>query len=80
MKRGIRIARMKTAWACAVGLMLIACHASSVRAEETTRKGCVTVAKQEYDAAKKQRLLQTRFGLYVRTGRIGRRTYLYCHS
>jgi hypothetical protein len=72
MKQGIHVA--------AAGIILIACHASSASAEETTRKTCVTVAKQEYDAAKKQRLLQTRFGAYVRTGRLGRRTYQYCHS
>jgi hypothetical protein len=80
MKRGLHIALIGAARACAVGVMLIACHASSVSAEESTRKGCVAVAKQEYDAAKKQRLLQSRFGAYVRTGRLGRRTYLYCHS
>ena len=80
MKRGIHITIIETGRACAVGVMLIACHASLVSAEEATQKGCVAVAKQEYDAAKKQRLLQTRFGTYVRTGRLGRRTYLYCHS
>jgi hypothetical protein len=42
--------------------------------------GCVEVAKQEYNAAKKQGLLNTRFNRYVRTGRIGRRYYWYCHS
>jgi len=73
MKQGIHVA--------AAGIILITCHASSASAEETTtRKTCVAVAKQEYDAAKKQRLLQTRFGAYVRTGRLGRRTYQYCHS
>ena len=72
MKRGIHVA--------AAGIILIACHASSAGAEEATRKRCVAVAKQEYDAAKKQSLLQTRFGTYVRTGRLGRRNYQYCHS
>jgi len=72
MKRGIHVA--------AAGIVLFACHAPSASAQETTRKICVAVAKQEYDAAKKQRLLQTRFGTYVRIGRIGRRTYQYCHS
>ena len=76
MKRDIHIG----AWICAAAILLNASCASPAGAEEATRKGCVAVAKQEYDAAKKQRLQQTRFGTYVRTGRLGRRTYLYCHS
>jgi hypothetical protein len=53
--------------------------AHSENAKDPPHPGCVAVAKQEYDAAKKQRLLNTRFNRYVRTGRIGRRYYWYCH-
>jgi hypothetical protein len=40
--------------------------------------GCVAVTKQEYDSAKKQHMLRTRFTEYVRTGLPGRRQYWYC--
>lgn len=79
MKRNILIARIGIR-ASAIGLMLIVFPFSSVNAEQPPWKGCVAVAKQEYDSAKRQRLLQTRFSKYVRTGRLGRRYYWYCHS
>ena len=40
--------------------------------------GCVAVTRQEYNAAKKQHLLRTRFTQYMRTGLPGRRQYWYC--
>lgn len=64
----------------AIGLMLIAFPSSSVNAEQSPGKQCVSVSKQEYDSAKRQNLLRTRFSAYVRTGRLGRRSYWYCHS
>lgn len=67
-------------WACAIGLVLIAFPSPSANAEEPPRKECVAVSKQEYQSAKRQKLLQTRFSKYVRTGRLGRRSYWYCHS
>jgi hypothetical protein len=36
------------------------------------------VTKQEYDRAKKQHMLRTRYTEYVRTGLPGRRQYWYC--
>ena len=40
--------------------------------------GCAAITKAEYDAAKKQHLLNARFGNYLRTGRPLRRAYWYC--
>jgi hypothetical protein len=65
---------------CAIGLMLSAFPFSSVNAEQLPRTGCVAVSKQEYDSAKKQKLLRSRFSTYVRTGRLGDRYYWYCRS
>jgi hypothetical protein len=80
MKWGNPIALIETgALSCAVGLMLIAFFSSSVNAEQPPGQ-CVSVSKQEYDSAKRQKLLRTRFSTYVRTGRLGRRSYWYCHS
>jgi hypothetical protein len=62
-----------------VGLILIAFLSSSVKAEQPPRAECVAVPKIQYDSAKKQYLLRNRFGLYLRTGRIFRRHYWYCH-
>jgi hypothetical protein len=53
---------------------------SSVNAEQSPGTGCVAVSKQEYDSAKRQKLLRSRFSTYVRTGRLGQRHYWYCHS
>jgi hypothetical protein len=78
MNRGNTI--VLVGWLCACGLMLFAFPARSVEAGQPPSKGCVAVAKQEYDSAKRQKLLQTRWSTYVRTGRLGRRFYWYCHS
>jgi hypothetical protein len=80
MKRGNLIAPIANGiLSCAIGLMLIA-FPSSGNAEQPPDKQCVAVSKQEYDSAKRQKLLRTRFSTYVRTGRLGRRFYWYCHS
>jgi hypothetical protein len=70
----------RLAWSCMLGLILIPYHASSTYAQQGAPARCSIVAKQEYDAAKKQNLLRGRFGGYLRTGRIGRRQYWYCHA
>jgi hypothetical protein len=81
MKRRKRIVVMGgVAWSCAFGVMLIACQTSSVRAEQTPPKRCASIVKQEYDAARRQNMLRSRYGDYVRTGGIGRRKYWYCHA
>ena len=50
---------------------------SSVNAEPPAN-GCVAVSKGEYQGAYRKKLLRTRFGTYVRTGRLGRYSYWYC--
>ncbi len=81
MKRGNLIARLDNrALTSVIGLMLFAFPSSSVNAEQPPGEHCVAVSKQEYDSAKRQKLLRTRFSTYVRTGRLGRRFYWYCHS
>jgi len=40
--------------------------------------GCRPASKVEYQSAKRRYLLTNRFGAYVRTGRIWRRSYWYC--
>ena len=81
MRRGNLIALIENGASTAViGLMLIAFPSSSVNAEQPPRNGCIAVSKQEYDSAKRQKLLHSRFNTYVRTGRLARRYYWYCHS
>ena len=54
----------------------------SVAAPKTAPKppydGCVAVTRQEYNAARKEHLLRTRFTQYMRTGLPARRQYWYC--
>jgi hypothetical protein len=65
---------------CTIGLMLIASPTQPVNAAQPPWNGCVPVLKEEYNSAKMQKLLQTRFSTYVRTGQLGRRYYWYCHG
>lgn len=62
----------------AIALVLSALSHAPARAAKPPYANCVAVTKQEYDAAKKQHLLRTRFTEYVRTGFPGRRQYWYC--
>jgi hypothetical protein len=82
MRLGRLIGLIKNgARATAIGLMLIAFYSSSVNAQQPPFKGCVAVSKSEYNSAKKKKLLRTRFGSYVRTGRLLRRHYYwYCRQ
>ena len=61
-----------------IATSLIASSSSSVNADPP-RNGCVAVSKGEYRGASKKNLLRTRFGTYVRMGRLGRYSYWYCH-
>ena len=61
-----------------IATSLIASSSSSVNADPP-RNGCVAVSKGEYRGAYKKNLLRTRFGTYVRMGRLGRHSYWYCH-
>jgi hypothetical protein len=69
-----------TAALCAMGLLVAAFSSPSAKAQQPPNQGCVAVSQQEYDSAKRQKLLRTRFSAYIRTGRIGRRFYWYCRG
>ena len=62
-----------------VGAMLIAASASSAQAQQAPWEGCRPVSKVEFNSAKQQYLLTSRFGRYVRTGSVWRHYYWHCH-
>jgi hypothetical protein len=63
----------------AIALMLSASPTSSAKAEEPPW-GCLAVSKTEYNAAKSKKMLRNKFGTYMRTGRIWKRSYWYCRG
>ena len=65
---------------CALGVAAFSFSLSPAKAQQPPYTGCVAVSKQEYNSAKRQKMLRTRFSAYVRTGRIGRRFYWYCRG
>lgn len=75
------IERLCTAF---LGALLAACtaaclaHAASAVSPPSDR--CRPASKLEYDSAKRQFLLNTRAGSYVRTGRVFARHYWYCRN
>ena len=75
-KLGTRAKRSATGVAIALALSAVP-HAPA-SAAKPPYGSCVAVTKQEYDSAKKQHMLRTRFTEYVRTGLLGRRQYWYC--
>jgi hypothetical protein len=79
MKRRYLIA---FAGACtgAIAVASVALSDSSMNAVQPPRRGCVAVVKQEYDSAKKLKLLQMKYSSYAMTGGLGRRSYWYCRS
>jgi hypothetical protein len=62
----------------AIAATWIAFSAASAHAQSPP-EGCRAASKIEYDSARRTYLLQNRFGRYVRTGRLWRRHYWYCH-
>jgi len=62
----------------AIGATLIA-FSCSANAQQPPREGCRAASKLEYNSAKRDYLLNTRVGTYVRTGHVWRRYYWYCH-
>jgi hypothetical protein len=69
----------------AFAALLIAYSASSasarvVNAVQPPNERCRPASKVEYNSAKRQYLLQNRFGIYVRTGRFWRHHYWYCRQ
>jgi hypothetical protein len=79
MKRGYFIA-LVGACTGVFAAALVARSDSSVNAVQAPRKGCVAVVKQEYDSAKRLKLLQMKYSSYAMTGGLGRRSYWYCRS
>ena len=59
--------------------ILIAPSVSPAHAQQPPAAGCRKVSKVEYDSAKENFLLRTKFGAYVRTGSFWRTYYWYCH-
>ena len=75
-KRGAHTKR--SAMGGTIALALSVFPYASANAAKPPYEGCVAVTKQEYNAAKKQHLLRTRFTQYMRTGLPGQRQYWYC--
>jgi len=71
--------RRLRSWIVVIGATSTALWLSPVTASQPPSDGCRAASKIEYDSAKKTYLLQNRFGMYVRSGRIWRRHYWYCH-
>jgi hypothetical protein len=64
----------------ATGATLVAAPSSSAKAQLPWER-CRAVSKVEYDSAKRDNLLSTRVGTYLRAGTFWRRRYPYCrHS
>jgi hypothetical protein len=59
--------------------MLSALSATPTQAQQPPGKECRKASKVEYDSAKENYLLRTKFGAYVRTGNFWRTYYWYCH-
>jgi hypothetical protein len=62
-----------------LGALLLTLCCSSANAEPPPRDGCRAASRIEYDSAKREHLLRSRFGTYVRTGHLWRHYYWYCH-
>ena len=63
----------------AAATVAAASFSSASNAEEPPWDACRSASKIEYDSARRNHLSQNRFGLYLRTGRLLRRHYWYCH-
>jgi hypothetical protein len=50
-----------------------------LNAAQPDPKGCVAVTKDEYDSAKTENLLRTRYTAYLITGGLFNRHYWYCN-
>jgi hypothetical protein len=69
----------RSGYTAIVGALLIAASASSAHAQQPPWQGCQPVSKIEYDSAKREYLLTSRNGRYIRTGHFMRRYYWWCH-
>ena len=65
--------------AAAAAVVAIILSSSAANAEKPPWQGCRPASKVEYESAKRQYLLRSRVGTYVKTGPIWKRSYWYCH-
>ena len=72
------MSRKFTAAGGALALVLSALICTPASAAKPPYGNCIAVTKQEYESAKRQHMLRTRYTQYVRTGLPGRRQYWYC--
>jgi len=73
--------KYRASFAAAIGTALIVnSPARAANAAQPPAAACRPASKIEYDSAKKQYLLRTRVGVYVRTGRLFGRHYWYCRG
>ena len=64
---------------CAVlGAIAVTLLSSSSYAQQPPGPDCRRASKIEYESAKRDYLLRTKTGAYVRTGHVWRRYYWYC--
>jgi hypothetical protein len=61
-----------------IGWLISVFAPSFVSAEQPPRDGCRRVSKIEYNAAKGEYLLSSRYRVYVRTGHFWRHHYWHC--
>ena len=75
----MQLVRRESGLGALVALVLMSGSAWAAAPVKPPHAGCSPVPKQEYNSARKQRLLRTRSGEYVRTGSVLRRHFWYCH-
>jgi hypothetical protein len=73
--------KMKLLGRVALIAAIVACLSPAPAFAEPTppQEGCRPASKLEYDSAKREYLLISRFGRYVRTGNFWRHYYWWCH-
>jgi hypothetical protein len=65
-------------FATIVAIVILFSASASNAAPQPPNDRCRPASKLEYNSARKQYLLRSRFGMYVRTGWALRRHYWYC--
>jgi hypothetical protein len=71
--------RIVAIYVAAIGALIMVLSVSSSNAAiQPPNDRCRPASKLEYNSARKQYLLRSRFGIYMRTGWALRRHYWYC--
>jgi hypothetical protein len=71
--------RIAAIYVAAIGALIMVLSVSSSNAAiQPPNDRCRPASKLEYNSARKQYLLRSRFGIYMRTGWALRRHYWYC--